>query len=389
MFKATNNIESGKGKSPLPAKPKLKGQVKFVNKDKNLFFVTLKKRVDLYFTEHSLSKFGNTAMVIKTFVLLSVYILPFVCILVFNPPFIVSLVLWVLMGLGVAGLGMSVMHDANHGAYSTNKGVNYLMGHVLNLLGGSAVNWKYQHNILHHTYPNIIHMDEDIDDKLILRFTPHTEVKPVHRFQWIYCFLFYGLTSLYWVTGKDFVQFVKFKQNGVNSSSKKENRVMLARIIAIKVVYMFVFLVLPSVFFAIPFGEVIAGFLIMHFVSGLVLTVIFQLAHSLEGTEHPIPNEQGIIENDWAIHQMKTTMNFSRNNKLLSWYIGGLNFQVEHHLFPRISHMHYPRLSAIVKETAAEFNVPYLEHTTFAQALQSHITYLKKLGKLPDLNELG
>lgn len=382
-------MESGKGKNPLPVKQKLKGQVKFVNRDKNLFFVTLKKRVDLYFAEHALSKFGNTAMVVKTIILLLAYIVPFVCILVFSPSFGISLLLWLLMGLAVAGLGMSVMHDANHGAYSSNKVVNYLMAHILNLLGGSTVNWKYQHNILHHTYPNIIHMDEDIDDKLILRFTPHTEVKPVHRFQWIYFILFYGLTSLYWVLAKDFVQFVKFKQNGVNSSSKKENRIMLTRIIAVKAVYLFVFLVLPSLCFAIPFGEVIAGFLVMNFVSGLVLTVVFQLAHSLEGTEHPIPNEQGVIENDWAVHQMKTTMNFSRKNKWLSWYVGGLNFQVEHHLFPRISHVHYPRLSTIVKETAAEFNVPYLEHTTFFQAFKSHIIYLKKLGKLPDLNELG
>lgn len=370
-------------------KQKLKGQVKFINKDKNLFFATLKKRVDEYFTERSLSKYGNSVMVTKTIVLLLLYILPFVSILVFTPSLGVALLLWILMGLGMAGVGMSVMHDANHGAYSSNKAINYLMAHVLNLLGGSTVNWKYQHNILHHTYPNIIHMDEDIEDKPMLRFTSYTEVKRVHRFQWIYSFLFYGLTSLYWVLAKDFVQFVKFQQNGVNTSSKKENRIMLARIIAIKVVFLFVLLVVPAVFFAIPFGQVVAGFLLMNFVSGLVLTVVFQLAHTLEGTEHPLPNEQGVIENDWAIHQMKTTMNFSRNNKWLSWYLGGLNYQVEHHLFPRISHVHYAQLSGIVKETAREFNVPYLEHTTFLQALRSHITYLKKLGKLPDLNEMG
>jgi linoleoyl-CoA desaturase len=279
------------------------------------------------------------------------------------------------------------MHDANHGSYSSNKTVNYLMAHVLNLLGGATVNWKFQHNILHHTYTNIVHMDEDIEDKLVLRFSPHTQVKPVHRFQWIYSFFFYGLTSLYWVTAKDFVQYVKFKRNGVNASSEKENRIMLVKMIVLKAVYMFVFLVVPSVFFGLPFGEVITGFLLMHFIAGLVLTVIFQLAHSLEGTHHPLPNASGIIENDWAIHQLQTTMNFSRANKWLSWYVGGLNFQVEHHLFPRISHVHYPKLSHIVKETALEFNIPYLENRTFIEALRSHIVFLKKLGKLPDLDE--
>lgn len=374
--------------SPSPAKPKVKGQVKFVNPNKSLFFATLKARVDQYFTDHAVSRYGNTQMVIKTVILLLAYTLPFIYLLAAKPTFGISLLLWFIMGLGMAGLGMSVMHDANHGAYSANKTVNWLMAHVLNLLGGSTVNWKLQHNILHHTYTNIVHMDKDIDSKLILRFTEHTPQKSVHRYQWIYAFLFYGITTLYWVTAKDFVQWVSFKKSGVNASSPKENRIMLSKIILVKVIYFFVFLVLPSVLFHIPFKEVIAGFLLMHFVAGLVLTTIFQLAHTLEGTTHPLPNAQGIIENDWAIHQVETTMNFSPNNKWLSWYVGGLNFQVEHHLFPRISHMHYPELSPIVRETCAEFGIAYLEHPTFGQALRSHVQYLKRLGRLPDLNEV-
>jgi linoleoyl-CoA desaturase len=291
------------------------------------------------------------------------------------------------MGIAVAGLGMSVMHDANHGAYSSNKTINFLMAHVLNLLGGNTDNWRLQHNILHHTYTNVTHMDEDIADKLVLRFSPHTEVKRVHRFQWVFAFLFYGITTLYWVTAKDFVQYVKFRKNGVNAGTVAENRWMLAKIITLKVIYLFVFLSVPSLFFQIPFSEVLLGFLLMHFVAGLILTVIFQLAHTVEGTAHPMPDAGGIIENDWAIHQLNTTVNFSRNNKWLSWYVGGLNFQVEHHLFPRISHVHYPAISHIVKSTAEEFNIPYLENKTFGKALQSHIQFLKKLGRLPDLNE--
>ena len=370
-----------------PAKPKLKGQVKFVNKDKNQFFATLKKRVDGYFKENNLSKHANGVLFVKTIVLLLAYVLPFAALLFFQPSFGMSLLLWTIMGFGVAGLGMSVMHDANHGAYSANKVVNFLMAHVLNLLGGSTVNWKLQHNILHHTYTNVVHMDEDIDDKLVLRFSPHTKVKRVHRFQWLYSFLFYGLTTLYWVLGKDFVQYVKFKNNGVNAASAGENRIMLAKIIALKIVYLFVFLVMPTLFFNIPFGQVLAGFLLMHFIAGIILTVVFQLAHSVEGTAHPLPDENGVIENDWAIHQLNTTVNFSRRNKWLSWYVGGLNFQIEHHLFPRISHVHYPAISGIVKSTAEEFGIPYLENQTFGQALNSHIDFLKKLGRLPDLNE--
>lgn len=369
------------------AKPKLKGQVKFVNKDKNAFFATLKKRVDAYFKEANVSKHANGTLVLKTSVLLCVYIVPFIALLTFTPSFGIALLLWFVMGVGMAGLGMSVMHDANHGAYSSNKAVNYVMAHVLNLLGGSTVNWKLQHNILHHTYTNVVHMDDDIEDKLVLRFSPHTKVKSVHRFQWVYSFLFYGLSTLYWVVAKDFVQFVKYRKNGVNAASAAENRMVLARIILLKAVYFFVVFVVPVYFFEIPFLQVLAGFLLMHFVSGIILTITFQLAHSVEGTTHPVPDANGIIENDWAIHQLNTTVNFSRHNRWLSWYVGGLNFQIEHHLFPRISHVHYPAISGIVKSTAEEFGIPYLENKTFGQALRSHIDFLKRLGKLPDLDE--
>jgi linoleoyl-CoA desaturase len=366
----------------------MKGQVKFVNRDKNLFFSTLKQRVDLYFKENNISKYGDSTMVIKTIVLLLVYILPFVVLLLVQPPFWVALILWTIMGFGIAGVGMSVMHDGNHGAYSSNKKVNYFMGNVvLNLLGASAFNWKLQHNILHHTYTNITHMDEDIDDKLVLKFSPHTKVKPIHKFQWLYSFLFYGITTLYWVSAKDFIQLVRFNQNGVNNDSKEKKRITLLRIILLKAIYFFIVLVVPTLFFGIPFLQILVGFLVMHFFAGVILTVVFQLAHSVEGTSHPLPNADGIIENDWAIHQMNTTVNFARHSKLLSWYVGGLNFQVEHHLFPRISHVHYPAIAPIVKETAEEFGIPYLENKTFGNALKSHVQFLQRLGRLPDINE--
>ena len=125
----------------------------------------------------------------------------------------------------------------------------------------------------------------------------------------------------------------------------------------------------------------------MHFVAGVVLTVIFQLAHTVEGTSYPIPNEEGNIENHWAIHQLNTTVNFSRNSKIISWFVGGLNYQVEHHLFPNICHVHYPKISPIVKQTAEEFGIPYLENNSFTDAILSHIRALRKFGKIPDINE--
>jgi len=364
----------------------LKSQVKFVDKDKTLFFATVKKRVDDYFKENNISKNANTTMVVKSIVLLSAYFLPFIFLVVVQPGFFVAMLVWLVMGFGLAGVGMSIMHDANHGAYSDNKTVNSIMGHTLNLVGGSVFNWKLQHNILHHTYTNIVNLDEDIADKLVLRFSPHTKVKKYQKLQYIYAFLFYGIMTLYWATFKDFVQFIRYTRNGTNSGTKWESTVIFVQMLMDKIFYFVVTLGIP-LYFGIPLAQVLSGFFLMHFAAGVILTVVFQLAHTVEGTSHPLPNEAGDIENCWAIHQMNTTVDFSRGNPFLTWYLGGLNYQVEHHLFPRICHVHYPAISPIVEQTAKEFGVPFLVNETFGIAFKSHMATLKRFGKLPDLNE--
>jgi linoleoyl-CoA desaturase len=365
-----------------------KQTVKFVNKDKSLFYQTVKANVNQYFTDNHISKYGNAKMFFKSFVLLTAYLGAFALILIFNPPFYISLLLWFSMGISVAGVGMSVMHDANHGAYSENKYVNAIMGYTLNLLGGTVHNWKLQHNILHHTYTNITGLDDDIDDKAGMRFSPHNTWKPKHNFQYVYAFFLYGLITLYWCVAKDFVQFSKYTNNGVNANTKSQNIIMFIKLIILKAGYFFLFLVMPTLYFDVPFIQILTGFLVMHFVGGMILSVVFQLAHTVEDTTHPMPTDEGTIENCWAIHQMNTTMNFSRKNKLLSWYVGGLNFQVEHHLFPKICHVHYPEIAPIVKATAESFGVPYLENKTFGIALGSHVKTLKRLGKMPVLDDI-
>lgn len=364
--------------------------IRFIDKDKEKakFFATTRQRVDAYFKEKGLSKHYNSKMVIKTIVFLSAYILPFVGLLIFKPSTGISMVLWSVMGLSLAGIGMSIMHDANHGAYSSSHKINRLLGHTINLLGASASNWKLQHNLLHHTYTNIVTHDMDIQDKAILRFSPHTEVRWYHKLQVVYAILFYGITTLYWSLLKDFLQFIKYKKEGLSKNSKKESNVLLFKLIVDKLIYLFVILFVPIYFFEIPTRQIIFGFLTMHFIAGVVLTVVFQLAHTVEGTTHPLADENGTIENNWAIHQMNTTVNFSRYNKLISWYVGGLNFQVEHHLFPTICHVHYPAISEIVKATAEEFGVPYLENKSLGDAINSHIATLRRFGRLPDINEV-
>lgn len=361
--------------------------LRFIPRDRSPFFTTVRSRVEAYFHEQKISKTANTEMVVKTLVLLGGYFLTYSLLVAGVLP---TWALWLnaaFMGAFVAGIGMSIMHDANHGAYSRSPKVNEWVGYTLNLCGGVVYNWKLQHNILHHTYTNISTHDEDVKNRAVLRFSPNGLAKPFHRFQYIYAFVFYGLITLYWVLAKDLVQLQLFKRIGVNRNSEAENRALFWKITFVKVLYLFAFMVVPVWLGGIGIGLNIGLFLFMHFVAGIILTLVFQLAHTVEGTDHPLANEEGIIPEDWAIHQLRTTKNFSRNNRILSWYLGGLNYQVEHHLFPKICHVHYPAISHIVKATAEEYGIPYQENPDFLTALRSHIRYLKELGELPGWND--
>lgn len=359
---------------------------RFVPKEKTLFFPTLQKRVNGYFKENDISKYANSEMVVKTVILMASFLIP---VLLLNfmhlAPWLV-LTLNVIMGFSLAGIGMSVMHDANHGAYSKNMTVNNWLGYSLNMVGGMVFNWKLQHNVLHHTYTNVHKMDDDIADKLILRFSPHAGAKKIHRFQFMYVFFFYGILTLYWFLAKDFVQYFKYRKEGTNRFSKNENRKYFISMIFLKLLFLTYMIILPITVMGYSAGLIIGGFLLMQFIAGTILSIVFQLAHSVLEAEFPLPNDANIIENEWAIHQMNTTVNFGRNNRILSWYVGGLNFQVEHHLFPNICHVHYPEVSKIVEETAKEFGVPYLNTPTLGNAISSHLAMLKKFGYTPELD---
>lgn len=358
-----------------------KGQVKFVNPNKTDFFPTLKSRVDQYFTDNNICKNGNATLYFKTFILIGLYLFPYFYLPFFPETSLgTQYLIWIIGGFGLAGVGMSVMHDAIHESYSANKKINKLVGYSLNLLGASIFNWKNQHNIMHHTYTNVSPLDEDINDKVLLKFSPHSKVKSFHKHQWTFAIAFYSLLTIYWMVAKDFIQFNFHIRKGVNNQSRRQNSITLSKMIVLKVFYFGFMLVIPIAFFNVSVIHWFLGYITMLAVSGVILSLIFQLAHTVEGTSHPQPNSKGEIENDWAIHQLQTTVNFSRNNPFINWYVGGLNFQVEHHLFPRISHVHYKAISPIVKATAEEYGIDYLENETFAGAVGSHVRLLKKLG---------
>jgi linoleoyl-CoA desaturase len=364
---------------------KLLSLPKFSNKDSNKFFRTLNKRVNYYFKESKIRKTGNWKLYLKAVIIFSMFLVPYFVIMIFDPNQWISLMFIILSSIGMAGVGMNVMHDGNHGSFSNKKWVNKLMGSSIYILAGNAYNWQIQHNVLHHTFTNIHGHDEDLAAGRILRFSKHSKWFPHHKYQQFYSFLLYGLMTINWAITGDFVQTIRFLKRKLSFKKLISPKKQWINLIFTKIIYFTIWIVLPMVFLNLVWWKILIGFFILHYIAGVILTIIFQLAHVVEKVEMPLPSNLGNMKNSWAIHQLFTTSNFSTNNKILNWFSGGLNFQVEHHLFPKISHIHYKKISKIVKKTALEFNLPYNEYRTTRDAIKSHFNFLKLMGTKPAL----
>lgn len=348
------------------------------------FFSTLNKRVNEHFKTNGISRHANAEMVFKTVFMLALYFVPFFLIMTGVVSNVWGMfLLCLVMGTGIAGIGLSIMHDANHGAYSKKPWLNNLLGYTLNIVGGNAFNWKVQHNVLHHTYTNVHDADEDISPRGVLRMCPDSPWRPMHRFQHRYAWFFYGLMTLVWVVTKDYMRIIKYNNDGLVKKQKTSIAKEWAILIGSKVLYLSYTIALPIILLPVAWWQVLIGFFAMHYVAGFILAIIFQPAHVIDGTEYPMPDDNGNLENSWAIHQMITTTNFATDNYLFSWYVGGLNMQVEHHLFPTICHVHYRKIGPIVRQTAEEFGIPYKSIPTFFGAIALHAKMLQELGKEP------
>lgn len=357
-------------------------KIKFQNKNQASFVKDLRKRVNLYFKENNISKNANVHMVIKTISMFLIYLIPYAFVYSGLVTGFFGIPLAIIMGIGMSGIGMSVMHDANHGSYSTNPKVNKWVGICIYLIGGDVYNWKVQHNILHHTYTNIEGLDGDIEQDPFLRLSHGQKWHKSHQYQHIYGFFLYTLGTITWAF-MDFIQFKRFTNWGLSPDGPLDKKKQFKKLIFYKIVYWLFIFILPSIFSTFLWWQIIFGWVIMNMVAGFILTVTFQLAHVVEGVTFPVPSEEGKVENEWMIHQLKTTANFAKDSKLVNWFVGGLNFQIEHHLFPNICHIHYKQISSIVKATAEEYGILYNEKKTYMEAVISHYKMLKIFGLKP------
>lgn len=344
------------------------------------FNKTLKKRVEQYFAEHNLAKTGNWQMFLKTALVLAWLVVSYLLLVFFSASLVMAIITAFAVAQGFVLVGFNIMHDGNHDSYSKDKKINRLMGFTLDLIGGSNMFWRQKHNVLHHTYTNIDGVDDDLFTGGLLRLSPEQKKHSWHRFQHLYAFPVYSLLTLSWITFSD---FRKFFSGRIGSYSLRKPSVSEATLFFLTKIFYFGYMIILPLFFH-PVLHVLLAFVGIHLVLGFTLSIVFQLAHTIEGNSFPKPDEEtGNIENEWAIHQVETTVDFAPQNKLAAWYLGGLNFQIEHHLFSKICHIHYPAISRIVENTCREFSVSYISYPTVRSAVTAHYRFLKMLGKSP------
>ena len=354
-------------------------RLKFTKDQGNNFYTEARINVYDFFKSNDLSIYADSRMFVKTVIFLVIFAGSYTLILFTPMSPVYSLLLCAVHGAAIAGIGFNIAHDAGHQSYFRKMSLNRLLVCSMDLVGSNSYMWDLKHNKAHHIYTNIESFDEDIRGAFLLRLSPHAPYHQVNKGQFIYAWFLYFIVYFFIVWVYNFQQFL-MKSYGpfVNLSHPAREWIKL---IAWKLFYIFYAVYLPVRILDLTWYQFAIGYFIVCAAAGFILAIVFYLAHCVEKTaEFPLPeNEQ--LKTSWAVHQMKSTSNFGINNKWLTWFAGGLNYQIEHHLFPEICSIHYPQISKIVRRAAYKYNVPYHEYPTLSGAVKSHFRMLKKLGQ--------
>lgn len=354
-------------------------KVVFAKVPASAFTHEVKDGVAAYFRDRDLSDKANIQMVVKSVIMVAFTLGPYVLILSnrFEPA--TMLMLAVVMGIGFAGTGFCIGHDASHGAYSSNPRINKILGMSYDILGANSYLWKITHNGIHHTFTNVTELDEDIRViDPIVRLSPGSRRYWHHRYQHIYAWFLYTLATINWVFIKDYRYMFAPTLGPYQSPRRPISEIV--QLFGFKAFNLLWTLVIPIMVIDLPWQQIVFGYIVMNMVAGFILGVVFQGAHVVDITDFVQADKNGRIEDEWFLHQMKTTANFGTDNRFLTWYVGGLNYQIEHHLFPKICSVHYPAIRAIVEDAARRHGVPYHSFPTFSAAMASHYRILKHLG---------
>ena len=362
----------------LPSAAGQAPQVRFVGSP--AFQTTLRHVVDRYFRMTGISTRDSLRMYLKTAIVAAWTVASYVLLVFVADAWWQAVPLAISMGLATAAVGFNIQHDGSHGAYSRFAWVNRTMASTMDLVGASSFVWARKHNTLHHTYTNIDGRDDDIAVGALARLSPHQKRRTLHRFQHLYLWALYAFLPMKWQFVDDFYNVAAGRIAGSRMARPKGWDLVV--FVAGKALFFFFALVLPILLH--PFWAVLGLYALACFVQGVVISVVFQLAHVVEDAKFPAPDPAtGRLATSFAEHQLQTTVDFARGNRLVSWFVGGLNFQVEHHLFPRICHVHYPKLARLVERTCRKAGVEYHVNPSVRAAIASHYRWLREMGRRP------
>ena len=341
------------------------------------FHVEVRQRIDEFFRSTGRRQRDCPQMYVKTGILIASFIASYALLVFVAQTWWQALPLAIVLGLLTAAIGFNVQHDGSHHAYSDHDWVNKMMAMTIDVIGGSSHHWHFKHVIFHHTYVNITGYDTDIELGGLGRLNPHRRRFWFYRWQQYYLWPLYGFMAINWHLVGDLRDIIPGRIGEHRLPRPKGWN--LAVFVAGKAIFLALAFGIPMLFHSV--WVVVLFYGAAAIVLGLVLSVVFQLAHCVEQAEFPLPRQDtGRIENAWAIHQVETTVDFARRSPVAAWLLGGLNFQIEHHLFPRICHVNYPAISKVVEQTCKEFGLRYTEHESFWSGVASHFRWLRRMG---------
>lgn len=340
------------------------------------FHAELKNRINNYFSTAGIAPTGDARLYFKAFILTVAFIAVYVHLVFFTPSAWFAIPECLILGGLTAAIGFNVMHDGAHGSFSKYTWLNKMAGLSLNILGANVFMWTTKHNVIHHAYTNVDGIDDDIEARPFLRLCKTQEHRAMHKYQHKYYLLAYSLLYIYWIFFTDYRKYFTGKIGSVPIKKMSLNEHI--SFWGFKMLHLVIFVAIPV--YMLGWASWVIGFVSLGVFAGIILSIVFQLAHTIEETSFPEPVD-GRMPDDWAVHQLKTTANFATGNKIISWLVGGLNYQIEHHLFPKISHVHYPEISKIIRDACREYGVQYIEHPKMRVALVSHVNHLRVLGR--------